>query len=184
MSSTLLNPTVIVPGLNRPGTYDESEGLLTLLSDWLEKNSPAGSDQRLHIHERGMLCYHIFFLDKGLIEAMFTLSIYFDPWARARDPNKALWRSGLVVEVVWSDKTSLLPFMFEVLAAVGYHLELGFITLPAATPVQQRLLGSVGFRPYSTGIQLSDGTTTSEFRLDLHSVGADIQSLSRELHLA
>lgn len=175
--------TVIVPGLNKRGAYGEDA--LMFVSDWLAKNSPAGSDDRLHVHERGMLSYRIFFLRESAVEAMFTLSIYFDPRARARDPHKALWRSGLVVEVVWSEQTSLLQYMFEVLAAVGYHLELGSIMVPAITPVQQRILGTVGYEPHATGIREPENTIISSlFRIDLKTVSPNIQELSQQLDLA
>lgn len=181
MEIALFNPTVVVPGLNNAGSYDDR--LLTQLSEWLEKRSLPDADQRLHIHERGMLCYRIFFLERGVIEAMFTLSLYYDPFARARDPHKALWRSGQVVEVIGGERTGCLPFMFETVAAIGYHLELGCITVPAALPVQHRLLAAAGYQPYATGIQHPDGSITTLFRMDLRTVSPSVMTLRETLHL-
>jgi hypothetical protein len=137
---------LVIPGLDPAGAYDE-EDLFPLLSDWLRRHYGVPSwrpDPPLYVDEGGVKAYRAFFLEGKKVEAMLTLSVYFDP----ASPTQS---AGLVTDAHWGNLRDVKPLLGE-LTALGRRLDLGSIIVPSQQAVQQRQFAAKGYEPHAVVI--------------------------------
>ncbi len=163
MSETCRKLTLVIPGLDPTGLYDE-EQLFPTLSNWLRQHlgTPPGlPDPPLYIGEGKVRAYRIFFLDNERVAAALTLSLYFDPIG----PTQL---SGLVTDAYWGEVRDIKPLL-EVLVTVGYRLELSFVTvLTDDRAVYYRQFVVKGFQLIATGVPIGEAShAVHHYRIDL-----------------
>ncbi len=145
--------TLVIPGLDPPGLYDE-ECVFPSLSSWLRQHTgipPGLPDPPLYVNDSKVRAYRIFFLDGERVAAAITLSLYFDP----SSPTQF---AGFVTDAYWGDLRDIKPLL-EVLSVTGRRLELGSIIIPSREAAHQRQFAMMGYEPHAAVI-FSNGSAT------------------------
>lgn len=148
----------IIPGVDKPGSYDEDH-VFPILTEWLKRHHRTDANPPLFVSEDGLTFHRIFFLGGEEVVAAFTVSRYYDP-------TSVTMLSGIVVDANWGDFIHIGPFL-EAMTAFAHQMEYGFLTVPTKSHIHHRQFIDRGYELHATGDPVAEDPVTTYYRVNL-----------------